>query len=93
MAELERKQDRTPVPSEWTYAPAPESRDIVQLESGYGHYVGGEWLEPAETYTTINPATEESLAEVGQATPEEVGQAVEAARAAFHHAWGSLAGS
>ena len=93
MAELERKQDRTPVPSEWTYAPAPESRDIVQLESGYGHYVGGEWLEPAETYTTINPATEESLAEVGQATPEEVGQAVEAARAAFENGWGSLAGS
>ena len=72
MTELERKQDRAPVPSEWAYASAPEARDIVTLRERYGHYVGGEWLEPRETYTTISPANEEPLAEVGQATPEEV---------------------
>ena len=72
MTDLERKKDRTPVPKEWTYAPAPESRDVVTLDDRYGHFVGGNWLEPTETYTTISPATEEPLAEVGQATPEEV---------------------
>ena len=61
MTELDRKQERAPVPKEWTYAPPPESRDIVTLEERYGHLVGGDWLEPAETYTTISPATEEAL--------------------------------
>ncbi len=93
MTDLERKQERTPVPSEWTYAPAPESRDVVQLRERYGHFVGGEWLEPKETYPTISPATEEVLAEVGQATPEEVDLAVKAARAAYENGWSSLPGS
>jgi aldehyde dehydrogenase (NAD+) len=93
MSEVERKQDRTPVPADWTYAPAPESRDIVTIEERYGHYIGGEWVEPAETYRTVEPASEESLAEVGQATPAEVGAAVEAAREAYENGWSSLPGS
>jgi aldehyde dehydrogenase (NAD+) len=93
VSNLERKQDRAPVPSDWTYAPAPEARDIVQLEPRYGHYVGGEWLEASETYTTISPATEEGLAEVGQATPEEVDRAVAAARDAYVNGWSTLAPS
>ena len=76
MTDLERKQDRAPVPSSWDYAPAPEARDLVQLRDRYGHFVGGEWLEPRETYTTIDPSSEEALAEVGQATSEEVDLAV-----------------
>jgi aldehyde dehydrogenase (NAD+) len=93
MSEVERKQDRTPVPADWTYAPAPESRDIVTIEDRYGHYIGGEWVEPAETYRTVEPANEEPLAEVGQATPEEVGAAVGAAREAYENGWSSLPGS
>jgi aldehyde dehydrogenase (NAD+) len=93
MSEVERKQDRAPVPADWTYAPAPESRDIVTIEERYGHYIGGEWVEPAETYTTVEPASEEPLAEVGQATPEEVASAVEAAREAYENGWSSLPGS
>jgi aldehyde dehydrogenase (NAD+) len=91
LTELERKQDRAPVPSEWTYAPAPESRDVVTLQERYGHFVGGEWLEPKETYTTISPATEEQLAEVGQATPEEVQDAIAAARQAYENGWSDIA--
>ena len=44
----------------------------------------------AETYTTISPATEEPLAEVGQATPEEVEAAVAAARDAFENGWSGI---
>ncbi|TML83090.1 MAG: aldehyde dehydrogenase family protein [Actinobacteria bacterium] len=73
-----------PVPADWAYA---------RLQERYGHFVGGDWLEPAETYTTISPATEEPLAEVGQATPEEVDRAVAAARAAFENGWSGLAAS
>jgi aldehyde dehydrogenase (NAD+) len=93
VAELERKQDRAPIPAGWEYASAPESREIVTLRERYGHFVGGEWLEPKETYTTIDPSSEEPLAEVGQATDKEVGLAVEAAGEAFQNGWSSLAGS
>ena len=93
MSKLERQQDRSPVPAAWDYAPAPEARDLVQLRDRYGHFVGGEWLEPKETYTTIDPASEESLAEVGQATPAEVDAAVGAARDAFEGGWSSISPS
>ncbi|HSL63352.1 MAG TPA: aldehyde dehydrogenase family protein [Gaiellaceae bacterium] len=93
MAEVEKRPDRAPVPSDWAYAPAPESSEIVRLRERYGLYVGGDWLEPAETYTTLSPATEEPLAEVGQAGAAEVDAAVGAARGAFEDGWASLAGS
>jgi aldehyde dehydrogenase (NAD+) len=92
-SELEKKQSGVAVPADWTYAPAPESRDIVRLQERYGHFVGGEWLEPSETYTTISPSSEEPLAEVGQASPEEVDRAVAAARAAFENGWSGLPAS
>jgi aldehyde dehydrogenase (NAD+) len=93
LTELERKQDRAPIPSGWEYATAPESRDIVQLRERYGHFIGGEWLEPKEAYTTIDPSSEESLAEVGQATEEEVALAVSTARESFENGWSALPGS
>jgi aldehyde dehydrogenase (NAD+) len=93
LTELERKQDRAPIPTGWEYATAPESREIVELRERYGHFVGGEWLEPKETYTTIDPSSEEPLAEVGQATEEEVELAVKTAREAFDNGWSALPGS
>jgi aldehyde dehydrogenase (NAD+) len=72
------------------YAAAPESRAIVSLDDGYGHYVGGNWLTPAETYTTISPASEEPLAQVGQASAQDVDAAVSAARVAFDGEWSAL---
>ena len=93
MTEIDRTGDRAPAPADWTYAPAPESRDVVKLRERYGLYVGGEWLEPSETYETISPASEETLAVVGQATAEDVDRAVTAARAAFENGWSSLPGS
>jgi aldehyde dehydrogenase (NAD+) len=82
-----------PIPEEWTYAPAPEGRDIVSLRPRYGLYVGGQWLEPSETYTTLAPRDEEPLAEIAQGTEEDVDRAVTAARDAFANGWSSLPGS
>jgi aldehyde dehydrogenase (NAD+) len=90
VTDLERKQDRAPVPSSWDYAPAPEARDLVQLRDRYGLFIGGEWIEPKETYETIDPSTEETLAQVGQATPEEINVAVQAAREAFDNGWSTI---
>jgi aldehyde dehydrogenase (NAD+) len=90
VSELERKQDRAPVPADWTYAPAPESTDIVTLRDRYGLFVGGNWVEPAsgEYFTTISPRDEEPLTEVAQAGAEDVAGAVGAARDAFENGWG-----
>jgi aldehyde dehydrogenase (NAD+) len=90
---VEKRRGQAPVPSGFDYAPAPEAREIVQLRERYGFYVGGRFLEPAETYTTIAPATEEPLAEVGQASAADVAAAVAAARRAFDGGWSSLPGS
>jgi aldehyde dehydrogenase (NAD+) len=95
MSDLERKPERAPVPSDWTYAPAPEARDIVTLEDRYGVFVGGAWLEPrsGEHFTTISPASEEPLAEIAQAGPEDVDAAVTAARDAFENGWSGISPS
>jgi aldehyde dehydrogenase (NAD+) len=81
--------------ADWEYAPAPESTDIVGLEDRYGLFVNGEFVEPksGRWFTTINPATEESLAEVAEAGSEDVGLAVDAARDAYDRRWRSLPGA
>src|SRR6187200_251473 len=78
----------------WEYAPAPESRDIVQLKSRYGLFVGGKEIAPksGQWFTTVDPATEEPLAEVARANEEDVEYAVGVARRAFKREWGELAG-
>ncbi|MEP6661813.1 MAG: aldehyde dehydrogenase family protein [Acidimicrobiales bacterium] len=69
----------------WEYAPAPEARDIVTIRSSYGLFIGGRWVDTVEgsSFKTINPATEEVLAEVQSASARDVDRAVKAARTAF----------
>jgi aldehyde dehydrogenase (NAD+) len=92
MAEVERRQDRSPVPSAFEYASAPESREIVRLEERYGLFVGGEFVEPrsGEFHPSVSPASEEPLAEVAYAGPEDVALAVGAARDAFENGWSGI---
>jgi len=51
--------------------------------------INGQWVGSETTFETINPATGEILAEVAQASPEQVAQAVQAAKNAFP-AWSSM---
>jgi aldehyde dehydrogenase (NAD+) len=76
--------DRPRTALRWDYAPAPESRDAASLKPGYDLFVGGAWTAPTDgrREPTLNPATEEPLAEVAFAGPNDVARAVEAARAA-----------
>jgi aldehyde dehydrogenase (NAD+) len=92
LTDLERRQDRAPVPSGWDYAPAPEARDIVTLQKRYGVFIGGELVDPrsGEHFETLDPSTEEPLAEVAQAGPVDVDLAVKAARDAFENGWSDL---
>jgi len=89
MAELDRKPDRAPVPAGWDYAPAPEARDVVSIQERYPLFIGGEWVEPrsGEWFATVDPASEEPLAEVAFAGPDDVDVAVQAARTALADGW------
>jgi aldehyde dehydrogenase (NAD+) len=87
MATIERR-----VP--WEYAQARESTDIVRLDDRYGLFIGGEFVEPrsGRWFPSVNPATEEPLAEVAEAGVEDVGLAVEAARVAYDDVWSDMPG-
>jgi aldehyde dehydrogenase (NAD+) len=80
--------------TDWEYAPAPESREIVTIQREYNLFVDGEFVPPAtgESFTTLNPASEEPLARVAQAGEADIDRAVAAARKAFETSWGRLAG-
>jgi aldehyde dehydrogenase (NAD+) len=97
MAEqLERRSDRAPARfGGLDYAPAPEATDHVNLRADHGLLIGGRWVEPAsgKRFKTINPATEEVLAEVAEAGEEDVDAAVRAARAAYTRTWSRMSGA
>jgi aldehyde dehydrogenase (NAD+) len=78
----------------WEYAPAPESRDIARLKPSYRMFVNGEFVEGGgEPLKTINPATEEVLAEVSTANASDVDKAVASARKAYEKTWGRMPGA
>jgi aldehyde dehydrogenase (NAD+) len=76
------------------YAPAPESRSVVEIASSYGLFIDGSFDggKDGNVFKTVNPATEEVLAEVASAGPEDVDRAVAAARRAFGP-WSALPGA
>ena len=79
---------------DWTYAPAPENAAIANLQSAYRPFIDGEFVDGGgEPLKTINPATEEVLAEVGTAAPADVERAVAAARRAHDQVWGPMPGA
>ncbi len=83
-----------PMRSRFEYAPAPESRGIVDLSTSYGLFIDGEFTAGAgdTSFKTINPATEEVLAEVTEAGDKDVDTAVAAARRAYEKVWGPMPG-
>ncbi|GAA1222515.1 aldehyde dehydrogenase family protein [Pseudonocardia alaniniphila] len=79
---------------EWTYAPAPESASLANLRPTYRPFIGGEFVDGGgPPLKTINPATEEVLAEVGTAAAEDVDRAIAAARRAYEQVWGPMPGA
>lgn len=75
------------------YAPAPESRAIVDIKSEYGLYINGKWVAPhsKKRFASINPATEEVLSKVSLADATDIDKAVKAARSAYNKVWAKMA--
>ena len=75
------------------YAPAPESTAIVNINSSNDLFINGEFTPGhGAPFKTINPATEEVLAEIAQANEEDVNAAVMAARKAYDKSWSKMSG-
>src|SRR4029453_18817123 len=76
-------------------APGPEATDHVQMRADHGLLIGGRWVEAAsqKRFKTINPATEEVLAEVAEAGEEDGDAAVRAARSAYTKVWSKQSGA
>lgn len=74
------------------YAPAPESRALVSIKPQYGLFINGMWVEPKtkEKFATINPATEEVLSKISQASDSDVDRAVKAAKSAYLKTWSKM---
>ena len=75
------------------YAPAPESTAIVNINSSNDLFINGEFTPGhGNPFKTINPATEEVLAEIAHANEEDVNAAVMAARKAYDKTWSKMSG-
>ncbi|MDX1636715.1 MAG: aldehyde dehydrogenase family protein [Balneolaceae bacterium] len=81
--------------SQWTYDEAPESTDHIELQDRYELFIEGEFVPPVKKryFKTINPATEEPLAEIAEATQQDVDKAVKAARKAYEKRWSTISAS
>src|SRR4029078_1455089 len=76
------------------YAPAPESRSVVDIKSSYGLFVNGEFVDGSgKSLRSISPSTEEVRAEVAEADETDVDLAVKAARRAYNRVWSKMTGA
>jgi len=80
--------------SGWQYAPAPESKEHIQLKNQYDLFINGKFVAPAsgKYFDTVNPATEQKLSSVAEANETDVNKAVDAARRSYETMWKNMPG-
>ena len=75
------------------YAPAIESRSVLQVREQYGLFIDGEFRPGSGgTITSIAPADESVITTVDVASADDVDAAVVAARQAHRSTWSKLSG-
>ncbi|MEN9986983.1 MAG: hypothetical protein RLZZ585_22 [Bacteroidota bacterium] len=81
--------------NKWEYAPSLEGTSHIQLKEKYDLFIDGKWIKPSNNryFDTINPATEEKLAEIAWASEDDVDLAVMAARKAYKEVWSVMKAS
>ena len=78
----------------WSYAPAPEAHNYIKIRPRYQLFINGKFVAPrsGKYFESINPATEEKLAEIAEANARDVDLAVKSARRAYNKVWGKMSG-
>jgi acyl-CoA reductase-like NAD-dependent aldehyde dehydrogenase len=75
------------------YAPAPESRAILNLRDEYGLFIDGEFRPgTGSTFSTISPSDESHIATIASGSEADVDAAVVAARRAYDKVWSKMSG-
>ena len=71
------------------YAAPGQPDSLVTVASRYGHYIGGQWVDPIKGgyFENISPVNGKPFTEVGRGTEEDIEAALDAAHAAAP-AWG-----
>ena len=88
------KDRRLTFGEKWSYAPAPEGKDYIKIRSRYQLFINGKFVAPrsGKYFDSINPATEERLAQIANANAHDVDLAVQSARRAYNNVWGKMPG-
>ncbi len=77
----------------WDYSPAPESAAVGRIKARYRMFIGGEFVDGhGGDVPTVNPATEQELAQVTWSSTADVDAAVRAARDAYDGTWSKMTG-
>ena len=78
----------------WNFAPAPEANDYIKLKPKYSLFIGGKFVAPrsGKYFDSINPATEETLAEIAEGNARDIDLAVKSARRAYNNVWSKMPG-
>lgn len=78
----------------WEYSESIESSSIVKIAPKYNLFINGKFVAPksGKYFPTINPATEQKIADVAEANEADVDAAVSAARTAYNKVWSKLPG-
>ena len=77
----------------WEFDPAPETAD-PKLKARYDLFINGQFVAPksGKYFDSVNPANEQKLAEIAQASAADVDAAYLAAKAAFDNVWSKMPG-
>ncbi|HMT11781.1 MAG TPA: aldehyde dehydrogenase family protein, partial [Ignavibacteria bacterium] len=86
-ANSESRSNGSAKKSVWEYAPSAESTDHILLKDKYDLFINGKWVKTRKYFATINPATEEKIAEAAWASKDDVNRAVLAAEKAYNNVW------
>ena len=90
---MHEKETKALFKASWKYSEAPESTSHIQIKKKYDLYIDAKFTKPVKGkyFDTINPANDEKISVVAEATAEDVDLAVKAARKAFNE-WSKLSG-
>ena len=71
------------------YTPPGTANSLVTVKSRYGHYIGGQWVDPVRGnyFENISPVNGKAFTEIARGTEEDIEAALDAAHAAFE-TWG-----
>lgn len=90
---MKKDSDTQVFNASWSYEAAPESKDHIQLKEQYELFINGEFIPPVDGnyFETINPADDQVISKIAEASDEDVDKAVVAAEKAFKK-WSEMPG-